>query len=737
MILLTSSTSVVGYKLHAAHDNNVEWDGIFHDTRDAYYRSPGWGTTSGNQKTGAVPVGTAVTLRLRSYKDDLTSAAIRIWDGMGGVEKIIPMQINESTSEYDYWEGIIQSPAIPDDYYYNFILTDGSDTDYYNDDSNLDGGSGKVATSMTTDSFAIVFYDPNYKTPAWHKKNVGYQIFIDRFFNGDPSNDAQASDILWYEWDSNGDGVFTSDDAQREFAHPKSWDQAPGGGGDYFGGDFAGVQQKIDYLSNLGIGEIWFNPWSESPDNHGYSVDNYRSVDPYYGVIKSRENGVVVNDFNASIDVLDNLISALNAKDINVFYDTVINHVSAQSVYFQRYEHSTNFDNPSGFAVPDLHPESIGAYENPYNSPYYDWFKFYDYNDDYDGWWGFKNIPTLKYDQTSAIEQDLITGPNNLFKFWIDHGVKGFRLDVNPDYDDGQGGRYINAQIRESVKASDQDAVIMGEVWDRANTWLTGTMNDGVQNMPFRDNVITWLTNELSPDSLFENFLISVQENYPPEAFYSLWTILGNHDTPRILTSLNNNTELMKIAATLQFTYPGVPIVFYGDEVGQEGYADPDDRRPFPWGHEKVDIQQHYQKLIALRNQYSIFTDGGFELIPNTQDGVLSFARELAGDSAITIANKRTLTLRDTFDLSALNSIQPGDVLVDAFNNATYTVAADKSIQITLDPYSVLLLLNANSIVSSSSQKSVPTNTKTPLLLFPLMFALLVIQRFRKHTSAN
>ncbi len=190
-----------------------------------------------------------------------------------------------STLEYDFWEGTILSPLQPSDYFYSFFLTDGTETDYYSDDEGLDGGVGKMYASYNSGrDFGIVFYDPGFTTPDWHKQTVGYQIFLDRFFNGDLSNDAigdgSSGDITWFEWDSNGDGSFTSEDAQRVFAIKRDWTELPTGGNDFFGGDLKGVFNKIDYLKDLGIGFIWLNPFTESPDNHGYSVDNYKSVDP-------------------------------------------------------------------------------------------------------------------------------------------------------------------------------------------------------------------------------------------------------------------------------------------------------------------------------------------------------------------------------------------------------------------------------------------------------------------------
>ena len=715
-----------------SHDNNVYWDAVLHDSRDSFYRSPGWGSGIGGYRTGAVPVGTDVVLRLRTAHNDLTSVQVRVWDGMDEKEFFVPMHVSNSTSDYDYWEATISSPSKPDDYYYNFALTDGTDTDWYNDDSNLDGGTGVMENSLSMNSWGIVFYDPNFVTPAWHRQSIGYQIFIDSFYNGDPTNDAkgngQSGDILWFEWDSNGDWKFTPEDAQRVYATKKEWNQHRSGGSDYFGGDLAGIIQKIDYLKSLGISEIWFNPFTESPDNHGYSVDNYYAIDPYYGAILERDNGVVKNDYNKSMQIFEKMVSVLKNAGINVFYDTVINHVSAQSVYFQRFESNHVLYGASGFNVPDLYPDIVGAYENPYTSPYYDWFKFYTYNHDYDAWWGFKNIPTLKYDQTPKIAEELITGPHSLFTYWIKHGVMGFRLDVNPDYDDGHGSRLVNRLIRERVKQDNPDAVIIGEVWDRANTWLTGTMNDGVQNMPFRKHTIDWLKNPYSSDKKYINFMLSQQENYPLQAFLAQWTILGNHDTARILTELKENSQLLKLATVLQFTYPGVPMIYYGDEIGMSGASDPDNRNPFTWDNMNIDILSHYKSLINLRRNYSVFVDGGFSILPNNFPGVITFARELPSDNnsvAITVVSKRNSTIRVNISLDSLTTINEGDVLSNVFNpSQTFVVSSDKNITLTLNPYGYAILMINNTAHGSSINSFVnPINSKSGFLSYSFYFA--------------
>ncbi|WP_455141059.1 alpha-amylase family glycosyl hydrolase [Candidatus Hodarchaeum mangrovi] len=720
-------------------DNNIEWDLIYHNTREGYYRSPGWATTDGWNKSGAVRVGQNVILRIRSAINDLTRVQIRYWDGEAGVEGFREMTKIASTSEYDFWEGTILSPLQPSDYFYSFFLTDGTETDYYSDDEGLDGGVGKMYASYNSGrDFGIVFYDPGFTTPDWHKQTVGYQIFLDRFFNGDLSNDAigdgSSGDITWFEWDSNGDGSFTSEDAQRVFAIKRDWTELPTGGNDFFGGDLKGVFNKIDYLKDLGIGFIWLNPFTESPDNHGYSVDNYKSVDPYYGSIAARENGIVRNNITASLKIFDELESTLELNGIKIIYDVVINHVSAQSIYFQRFENMDVGDLllPTAFQVPDPYPYVKGAYEGV-TSLFNNWFRFYTRNHDYDAWWGFYNIPTLKYDQTMNIATELITGANSLFTFWANHGVDGFRLDVNPDYDDGTGSRVVNKLIRDRVKVDKSDNIIIGEVWDRANTWLTGTMNDGVQNMLFRDNTIIWIrgTNVGYTDNTYINKLVSFQDFYPPEAYHSLWTNLGNHDTARILTELEEINDRVLLAAALQFFVPGVPVIYYGDEIGLPGVRDPDSRRPFPWGSENQTMLKNYKDLIQIRKNYKVFQRGSFFSIEDQVEGVLSFGRELSSTSqsaTVGIFNRNKNRLAYLLNLSTFHEIQVGDVLVDLLNNnTTYIVDENKSINLLLEPYGRMILLNGISDPLTQSTSKTISQKSSNFSLIPLQVALLTL----------
>lgn len=743
-------------KISASRDGIVTWTGIYHNTFDSFYRSPGFGTTSGSLKTGAVPVGTDVRLRLRTVANDTTSVTVRVWDGENAKELLYPMSLYVSTNGYDYFEAIVKGSTIPNDYYYVFIISDGSATVYYNDDGytssggrlQLDEGVGQVYSyhNYATD-YGIVFYDPSFKTPDWAKQGVAYQLFPDRFFNGEKQNDPLSSDITWFEWDSNGDGQYTAADSQRVFANPKQWSDLPTSGGEFYGGDLQGVIQKADYLKSLGVNFIWFNPITVSPDYHGYSVDNYWAVDPYLGLIASRNNGVVENNVSGGLQVFSDMVNTLNTSGIKAVFDTVINHVSAQSIFFQRFENSNVSDSPNGFNVPDQFPSILGAYESP-TSPYRSWFNFISDNSNYDAWWGFKNIPTLKYNQNSSLAQELISGPNSIFTFWQNLGVKGFRLDVNPDYDDGDGSRIVNKLIRDAVKTNDPNTLIIGEVWERANTWLTGTMNDAVQNMPFRDAVIDWLNGLISENRLTEQLYFPI-DSYSPASYSALWSILGNHDTPRILTSLGGNVQKLKMAVLMQFSYIGVPMIYYGDEAGLTGGNDPDNRRPFPWGSENQDILNYYKNLTNLR-QNEVFFNTSLDVF-SPSSGVITLGRNLhetnPSNYTLTVINKNPSEITVKLNLSSYESIKAGDKVINAFDQTEYTVDKDKTLTVTISGLSGIILFDkiSNSVTSSGSQSISSTiNSKSsgnsfgfevPGLVGALV--LVYIKKFKKNNKKN
>jgi hypothetical protein len=268
-------------------DARVDSTKLYHDSRDPFYRSPG----------GAVPGGTSVTLRLKTAPDDLTSAQVRVWNSNSNSELLVPMVAVAA----DTWEAVVNTPQGGASLWYRFIATDGATSAYYNDDQAGDGGVGEAKGYQTDTDYALVAYDPAFKTPDWVNDGVVYQIFPDRFNNGDPANDKPAGSFIY-----GGQTV------------GKKWGEAPTGGDDFFGGDLKGVTDKLDYLQALGVTAIWFNPIFSSPSNHRYDTTNYSEIDPGLGTLA---------DYQA-------LVAQAKQRGIRVILDGVFNDASSVSSYF-------------------------------------------------------------------------------------------------------------------------------------------------------------------------------------------------------------------------------------------------------------------------------------------------------------------------------------------------------------------------------------------------------------------
>ena len=374
-----------------SQDGDVWWDGLRHDSRSTLYRTP----------QGAVPAGTPVTLRFRTFHDDVTGVTLRLFDVNANAQRLVPMQrVAADVSCYqsglpascDYWQATVQNPA-PNDLWYRFVVSDGPKTVYYADDTAaLDGGLGAPSEDVLDRSWALTVYDPAFATPDWAKSAVIYQIFPDRFRNGIPGNDPVPGNKTGYSKDTRynfpggtsptWDQIVELPWGERPEGYCRNYQTpaadcvnrfpAPDGregprGRDYFGGDLAGVTEKLAYLQSLGVTALYLNPIFDAGSNHGYDTQDYRKVDPYFG----------------TNDQFRQLVSEADARGIRVILDGVFNHMSSDSPQFDRYGHY----------------KTVGACEST-SSPYRDWFHFTSQttpcgSSDYEGWFGFDSIPVL------------------------------------------------------------------------------------------------------------------------------------------------------------------------------------------------------------------------------------------------------------------------------------------------------------------------------------------------------
>ncbi len=464
---------------------------------------------------------------------------------------------------------------------------------------------GYMQTGYITErpqGFLLTVYSRDYKTPEWFKGGVLYQIFPDRFCKNGTMPDIKGR-IVRKDW-----GGIPS-------YRPNEYGKVLNN--DFFGGNFKGIQSKLPYLKKLGVTAIYLNPIFEAASNHRYDTSDYMKIDPVLGTEQ---------DFAE-------LVKAAEKQGIRLILDGVFNHTGDDSVYFNKYGN---------------YP-SLGAYQSK-ESPYYSWYSFERFPDKYASWWGIDILPEVN--ENSEDYQDFIFGEKGVLKKWLQFGIGGYRLDVADELPD-----FFLKKLRKSVKESDPDAIIIGEVWeDAANKiayskrreYLHGYELDSVMNYPLKDAIISYIqSGDASKLSATVRLLI---DHYPKQTVDCLMNILGTHDTARILTVLGgiycqNKEEMasesaylspenkkkaieqLKMAAVLQYTLPGVPCIYYGDENGAEGHIDPFCRQCFDWEHLNEDLIAFYELLGKTREQFRmIFKDGDFKELYR-DDGFLLYKR--------------------------------------------------------------------------------------------------------------
>ena len=459
---------------------------------------------------------------------------------------------------------------------------------------------------LNGDTWQLTVYPNDYATPDWIKGGVIYQIFPDRFCKaGDFS--VPSGKVKREDW--GGMPTYRSPDGKVR-------------NNEFFGGNFKGIESKIDYLKSLGVDAVYLNPICESYSSHRYDTGDYLKPDAVLGTIE---------DFKS-------LVQKGKDNDLYFIFDGVFNHTGAGSRYFNKYNDY----------------EEIGAY-NDKNSPYFDWYTFWEHPESYASWWGFKTLPTIKKDSKSF--QTFVC--EKVVNYWLDAGIRGIRLDVVDELTD----KFVY-KIRKALKARG-DNFLIGEVWEDATNkiaygvrrqYYTDGLLDSVMNYPLRSAIIDFALNgntELLVSTINEQI-----NNYPKEGLDALMNILSTHDSIRIITLLGRrkvitDKELMadeklddfeyargkekeKLASVLQFFLYGVPSVYYGDEEGLEGDLDPYNRRCYDWQDGDKELIIHYQKLAKIRKERAVFKSGEFNLI-KAQNGLFIFSRG-DGYEKITIA---------------------------------------------------------------------------------------------------
>jgi glycosidase len=683
--------------------DNIQFLGLKHDTFDSYYRSP----------FGAVPTGTAVNLKFRTDLLDVSNVYLKVYKYNPQTDTTdtaveYPLTFLENRTEgattYAIYSINYVAPSTPSIIYYKFRVVDGTATAFYSD-SYLDdhdnlgqGGDGAASNGEPFASFQLTVYDANFTTPNWLHNASVYQIFPDRFRNGDITNDwCRAGNTTGCP---NLYGNPTTDNIIQTMWNTQMTDPRATGNNNaysaqFYGGDLKGVQDKLDYVKNLGFDTVYLNPIFKARSNHRYDADDYLGIAPELG----------------GDAAFQNLVTAANSRGMKIILDGVWNHMSQDSEYFDYYHRIAG---------------NNGACENT-ASVYRTWFTFLNNNvpcttADYRGWFGFSGLP--EFTESDDIKNFFYRTPTtNVTQYWYDRGASGWRFDVAPDISHQWWHEY-----RGYAKSYKADGPLIGEVFQDASPYLAGDQFDGVMNYRFRKNVLGFARGfdfedndnngnnkivGLTP-SQFNRAMLAIREDYPLPAQQSMLNLIDSHDTNRALFALKNSFEStaeakqrMKLAAIFQFTYIGAPMVYYGDEAGINAPSlgnsgsglpedDPYNRAPYPWSDEggnqniygPVDssLVSFYTSLGVLRRHHPALRTGSFAPLlmgdltaSSTDNNTFAFARTDTGEKIIVVMNNGTTANTATIPVGAY--FADGTILTDVLGsssfapNATFTVS--------------------------------------------------------------
>ncbi len=591
--------------------------------------------------------GDDVTLRFRTASDNVDEV-ICVVDGVRhSMERVRRERI------FDYYETTLHSVTQRCTYYFEIHV--GNLTCYYN----------KLFIRKDPEpeyNFEIV---PGFDVPDWAKGAVFYQIYVDRFCNGDMSNDVVDNEYCYI----------------GKMVHSvKDWNKTPEpmDVGNFYGGDLQGVIDKLDYLKDLGVDVIYLNPIFVSPSNHKYDIQDYDYVDPHFGRIVYDEGNVLADDdvenknssryinrvtdkrnLEASNEVFIELVEEVHKRGMKIILDGVFNHSGSFNKWMDReriYE-----------GRPGYEP---GAYVSK-DSPYRNFYKFMDqdawpYNPTYDGWWGHDTLPKLNYEESQKLHDYIMY----IGQKWVSppFNADGWRLDVAADlgYSQEYNHRFWR-DFRTAVKAANPDAIILAEHYENAKSWLRGDEWDTIMNYGAFMEPITWFLTgvEKHSDEFRGDFLgnpdifFNSMKYYMASMNHSSVEIamneLSNHDHSRFLTRTNKKVGrlhtlgpeaagedvdygLMRMAVAFQMTWPGAPTIYYGDEAGVVGWTDPDSRRTYPWGHENHELIQFHKDMIAIHKGYEAFMKGSLIFL-HGENKCIAYGRFTEDEAAVVILN--------------------------------------------------------------------------------------------------
>lgn len=585
---------------------------------------------------------------------------------------------------------------------------------------------GPVQETMPEYAFRII---PGFKTPKWAKGAVMYQIYVDRFYNGDPSND-----VLTSEYEYIGDKTVKVED----------WGKYPAAMGvrEFYGGDLQGVLDKMDYLEGLGIDVIYFNPLFVSPSNHKYDIQDYDNIDPHVGKIVSDEGELLNCDqrenrfasryidrvtnkknLDASNELFARVVEEAHKRGMKVILDGVFNHCGSFNKWMDKeriYENAQGYDK--------------GAYICR-ESPYHDYFQFnnenaWPYNTSYDGWWGHDTLPKLNYEKS----KELFDYVMYIAAKWVSppYNVDGWRLDVAADLGHSpEFNHYFWKEFRRAVRNANPNAIVLAEHYGSPRDWLNGKEWDTVMNYDAFMEPVTWFLTGMQKHSddyrgdLYGNadsFIGAMEHHMASFTMPSLQIAmneLSNHDHSRFLTRTNKkvgrtntlgaeaanegvNKAVMREAVVIQMTWPGAPTIYYGDEAGVCGFTDPDNRRTYPWGHEDQELIQFHREMIRIHKENPEILTGSFKYVDHDYN-IISYGRFNRKSAIVVLVNNNDYEI--TRELSIWHLGIPKEGVVESLMLTTadgystesheYPIIAGK-VTVTLSKTSAIVLKYEN-----------------------------------------
>ena len=643
LILLAASLLVLPARAQACGNNNIHWREIFHDQGPMFDSNPQPAPDA------------SVTLTLRVCYHDITSANIVYYDTATGAETRVPMSwaSTDPTGRFDYWQGTISNVGRSELRYW-FQINDGTATAWYN----AGGVSSAEPAATNPDNFFII---PGFRTPNWMKNGVMYEIFVDSFYDGDPRIRVKSNQYTFL-------GCAAEHHAWGTTTRP--WVRGCGQEV-FFGGDLAGIEQKLGYIKNtLGANILYLTPIFEAPTNHKYDTTNYYRVDPSFGTARTLEK------------LIHAVHSDKNGPKGYIILDGVFNHTGGSNCWFGRY----TYDHISCHVV--------GAYKSR-SSPYYSWYTFQHWPNEYSS---FENVvpdmPKLNYGATgSPVREQIYASPHSVVQTYLKRpfGIDGWRLDSAQmlDANGGPGSDATNHQImrqlRTAVLSVNPHAEILGEYWGNPAPWLDhGNQWDGTMNYDgFTNPLSEWMcgVNESGkPASIdvsrFSAWLHRTRADVPVAAQETMTNELGTHDTPRFATRCGGVLAKSELAMVFQFTYIGTPTIYYGDEYGMQSPPGFDNRRTFIWSKAtRADPPVALaHKLIVIRHRYAALRTGSFiTLLKDNRQDVYAFGRfDRRHRLAVVLnASDRTQTVAiPVWQLSDVN----GSGVTDLLDGKTYRV---------------------------------------------------------------